>query len=128
MRTYLNPWLDGPAGAPTGYLLAVVVVAIATRVRFAIDPSQGTHGPYGDLYSATLIFAVFVELGPGLVATALRGVAGLGLLAEPLDRLLSGSPDELLRFSAYLVVRVASRPRLGPADGDAHPPILEAPV
>jgi PAS domain S-box-containing protein len=64
------------------YLVAVVVVALATGLRWMLIPLWGARLPFITFFPAVMIAAWFGGLGPGLLATALATISAVWFL-EP---------------------------------------------
>ena len=64
------------------YGAALGAVALGTAVRYALRPTPGSGVPYITFVPAVAFSAWFGGLGPGLLATALGGIAALYLSAS----------------------------------------------
>lgn len=68
------------------YGLAVASVALATGVRYALEPAFGGSGPFVVFTFAVALAAFFGGLGPGIVATALSLTTAVLLFILPVTR------------------------------------------
>lgn len=66
------------------YSLAIAAVAVALVLRLAMEPLLDTEAPYLLMFTAVIAASAYGGLGPGLLATALVGIASyLLFLPEP---------------------------------------------
>jgi two-component system, chemotaxis family, CheB/CheR fusion protein len=82
---------------------AVVAVLLAAAVRWASQPAMGPAPPYITFYLAVVAAAAFGGLRPGLLATLLGGLLGVGLATWPAEKLHLASLAEQLRLAIYLL-------------------------
>lgn len=83
------------------YGMAIIFVAVAMLLRWALVPVMGGRPPYITVYLAVVCAAAFGGLGPGLFATALGAVAGVLLLRSAGEVPLT-APAELVRLGLLL--------------------------
>ncbi len=76
----LRQWIQRPG---TGYALAVVGTALATVVRWWLDPILGDSSQYDVYYFSTALAAMVGGRWPGLAAMALGAAAGTYFFAYP---------------------------------------------
>ncbi|WP_378954954.1 ATP-binding protein [Pelosinus sp. sgz500959] len=68
----------------SGYVVAVLVVAISVGLRIGFFSELGNRAPYLMLYPAVTIVAAYGGFFPGLLATCLSGLLSTLLWVEPL--------------------------------------------
>jgi PAS domain S-box-containing protein len=87
-----------------GYVLAVLLTAIAMLVRWAMTPFVGESVPYQFFYISLMLVAVGWGRGPGLLAIVLGSLGGTWLFALGPD--LQGSLEnaEIVSLTLYLGV------------------------
>jgi PAS domain S-box-containing protein len=68
---------------PLRYGGAVLLVAVATILRYALDRSFGAGSTYATFYPVTLLVAVLGGLGPGILATLLSAAAAAYYFLDP---------------------------------------------
>jgi two-component sensor histidine kinase len=66
-----------------GYTIAIVASALATLVRFWVDPMLPTGFPYLTFFPAVILTAFFCGLGPGVLAAVLSGFAAWFFFMAP---------------------------------------------
>ncbi len=86
----------------TKYLLALLGVAAAALIRWAVDPIFGTTSPYITFYAAIMITAVLAGCGPGLVATFSGGIIGYVFFLRAHETHFLPSLAESIRVAMYL--------------------------
>jgi PAS domain-containing protein len=77
-----------PLSTLTGYGYAIILVALATVGRRALDPVLGDGFPFATLFLAVLIVACYGGLGPSLLATVLGALASACFLLPPREGLV----------------------------------------
>ncbi|WP_119152917.1 sensor histidine kinase [Caldimonas tepidiphila] len=85
------------------YGAALLIVLVAAAVRWALQPVMGVAPPYITFYLAVVMAAAFGGFGPGLFATFVGGLLGIGLATMPLEKLLLFTPAEQVRLAIYLL-------------------------
>jgi len=93
-----------PKAAVANYLVAVVLVAAAAALRFALSPYVGDQLHFLFFVPSVLIASGLGGLGSGLLATALSLVAVFGLAPE----LATGSPADLVDAVIFAVIGVGT--------------------
>ena len=76
------------ASRPGGYGLALLFVAAAIAARWLLDYAFGPMPAFITFYPALMVAALVGGLGPGLVATALRGLAADYFFMAPTGSLM----------------------------------------
>jgi two-component system, chemotaxis family, CheB/CheR fusion protein len=89
------------------YALTLAAVAIATALRYALDPILGERSQYQIFYLAIVLVAVAGGLWPALAATALGAVVSMWLFAQPRGVVPLGSSADILRLVVFLITGVA---------------------
>jgi PAS domain S-box-containing protein len=85
------------------YSYAALSVAAATAARLVLDRAVGYHHPYATFYVAVLLSSWYGGIGPGLLATALGGIAAV--LVVGLHALAAASGvGALVGFEFYFIV------------------------
>jgi signal transduction histidine kinase/CheY-like chemotaxis protein len=93
----MNPWRSGAMR----YGVALLVIVLATVVRWALQPVMGAVPPYITFYLAIVAAAAFGGCGPGLLATAAGLVLGIVVAAENGGPLELGGAAEQVRLALY---------------------------
>jgi signal transduction histidine kinase/CheY-like chemotaxis protein len=96
-------WRAGLPGFVLRYGAALLAVLAAAGVRWALQPAMGVAPPYITFYLAIVVAAAIGGFGPGLFATLLGGLLGIGLANLPVDKLQLGTVAEQLRLTIYLL-------------------------
>src|SRR5689334_2555391 len=83
------------------YLFSGVVVAVATAIRFLLDPLWGDRLPYAVFFLGNLLVLQFVGVGP-FIMTALSGfVLGNWFFVSPRHSLAAGDGVNQLNALLY---------------------------
>ncbi len=82
------------------YAAAPAAVAVATAVRWALDPYMGGRQPLTAYYFAVLVVSWFAGLGPSIVALVLS-IAAAVLLVPPSGRFHPGSAPDLIWIGMF---------------------------
>jgi PAS domain S-box-containing protein len=92
------------AGSPTaGYLVAVLVAAVALILRLLIEPLYGDRMPFIPQLAAAGIATWYGGTRAGWLALAIGAVAGSTIIVEPDGSLGVPDPSLLLRLTVYAV-------------------------
>jgi len=98
-----NPWF--------AYSAVLVATALALIARWLLDPALGDHVPYSLLYAVVALSAIYLGVGPSVVA-AVAGLLGtIVLFVEPRGSLrISRVPDiaEALTYVGVCIVIIAA--------------------
>ncbi len=98
-----NPWF--------AYSVVLVATALALIARRLLDPALGDHVPYSLMYAVVALSAIYLGVGPSILA-AVAGLLGtLILFVEPRGSIrISGVPDfaEALTYVGVCVVIIAA--------------------
>ena len=85
------------------YLMAVVLVAIAAGIQFALEPILGDIVPYTTLYPAVALAAYFGGLGPALVTIILGALTEDYFFIPPRFEIGLSDPGDLVRLGFYVI-------------------------
>jgi two-component system CheB/CheR fusion protein len=88
------------------YGAAFLAVLAAAALRWALQPLLGggpPSPPYITFYIAVVVAAAIGGLGPGVFATVLGGLLGIGLATWPAETLRITTIAELVRLAIYLL-------------------------
>ncbi len=89
-----------------GYLLAVVVVALATLLRSLLTGVIGSGLTYLTLYPAVMLVATLGGFWPGLLATALAALAANYFFIPPIGKLQIASIADAIGLGVFIVMGV----------------------
>src|SRR5947209_5691666 len=92
----------------SGYLVAVIVTAVAALLRFSLAFVLGDQAPFFTFVLAVLVAAWYGGAGPGLLATALGTVLAVGLFVRPLPSSWADSSHVVSITSLFLVIGVTA--------------------
>jgi PAS domain-containing protein len=84
-------------------MLAVVLVALATALRAALDPILGPRYSLGIYLAATLAAGLLFNAVPAMVALVLGGLAGAYFFTEP-RRVIGMGAGDLIGLAMYAAV------------------------
>ena len=99
-RFQLAPWL------PYGW--ALLAVAVAAVVRWALDPLLDDHYPLGTFYAAVALVGWFFGVRPAILSAILGYLVGSFLFLSPRSGSLA-SYFHGLEFPAYVAICAAMR-------------------
>lgn len=85
------------------YLMAVVLVAVAAGIQFALEPILGDIVPYTTLYPAVALAAYFGGLGPALVTIILGALTEDYFFIPPRFEIGLSDPGDLVRLGFYVI-------------------------
>jgi PAS domain S-box-containing protein len=92
----LKRWQPRPAAGDLGaYVAAVVFVAAALLVRWILRAWFGDNVPCLQFFPAILVAAWYGGFGPGMLATALSGLAAMYIFLPPAGLAVGGIPERL---------------------------------
>src|SRR5262245_61347933 len=87
---------------PQAYAFAVLCVALAGLVRWAIGLFVGDVVPFATFFPAVLLAALFGGVGPGALAALLGGVIGWWAFLDPPMAWFPLTPGQRVSLIAYL--------------------------
>ena len=90
------------------YLIAAVIVGLATLLRLSLAKELGPRQPYGTFYLSVLVSALYLGLGPGILAATLGLVVGMSLFVVPYEETFFAEPAELVVVATYLFISVST--------------------
>src|SRR5215467_5842790 len=88
------------------YVFAIAVVAVATLARFALEPVLDLKAPFTLYFLGVVLSAWFGGFGPGLLATALAGVAGWYFFVPPQYSFRSSDSTAPAQLVVFIVVGI----------------------
>ena len=83
------------------YLVALVAVAAAIGLRFALEPWLAMRVPYVTLFGAVIVAAWFGGFGPAITAAAVAWIAAQLLFVEPRGQINLRAVADWIELSAY---------------------------
>ncbi|MDB5351002.1 MAG: domain S-box [Planctomycetota bacterium] len=89
---------------PIRYSLAVLTVAVATVLRFGLNPLLGERQPYVLFYLAVILTAWQGGLGPSVLALVLSCVSAVWFFVPAHNPLRPGDPTDLIGFGLFIAV------------------------
>jgi len=92
-------------GAIGRYALAVLLVLIATAIRFTLDPALGPRFPFPTFFIAVMVAAAIGGFGPSLVALLLGSLSAQYFFLPPFGSL--SVPGNVLGLALYWTVGLA---------------------
>ncbi|HTZ73833.1 MAG TPA: ATP-binding protein [Candidatus Aquilonibacter sp.] len=98
-----NPWF--------AYSAVITATALALGARWLLDPALGDHVPYSLMYAVVALSAIYLSVGPSILAAAAGLVGTLILFVEPRGSIrISGVPDfaEALTYVGVCVVIIVA--------------------
>jgi two-component system, chemotaxis family, CheB/CheR fusion protein len=95
----LNP---AARGLGLRYGAAVVATLLAAGLRWIVDPVMGPTGEYLTFYFSVLAVTVVAGTGPGVVATALGGLAGTVIFVR-LGHVGAATLDDVMRLVLFVL-------------------------
>ena len=93
----------GQATPRVGMGVAVISVAAAVLLRFALAPLLGSETPFILFFAAVLASASIGGLRPGLVATALSALSAAFFFFEPKYTLVISAPRQFVQLLLFLL-------------------------
>ena len=96
-----------PASELRAYLIALIVVAIATFVRVDVAPALFAPVPTIPFFVAMLIAAWYGGLGPGLLSTLLGALSCAWYVFEPIHSFAIAGHEDQLRLIVFVLLGVA---------------------
>jgi PAS domain S-box-containing protein len=93
-----------PSAAIARYALALLIVAIATLLRFAVDPLIHDQIPFIMFVAAVVVATWFGHLGGGIVATIASALSGNYFFVEPRYHLKPTRIGEVSAVAVFMVV------------------------
>ncbi len=91
-----------PTTRPLPYLFAFGITLAMLALRYAAQPWLGPTAPLILLLAAPVMAAYYGGFGPGLVSTALAGIAGMALFVLPTDALPSPQARDWLALAVFV--------------------------
>ena len=89
------------------YGVAVMAVAVATLIRWLMEPLLGDSGPMSTYIVAVVFVAWYGGFRPALLATILGFAAGLLLFILPRYSVMDTSIPAVTRFTGYFVINLS---------------------
>lgn len=89
------------------YGAAVAIVLAAAALRLALQPVMGVAPPYITFYLAVAAASAFGGFGPGIFATVLGALLGVGIAVLPIESLHLHTAAEQIRLALYLTSGIA---------------------
>jgi PAS domain S-box-containing protein len=103
-RRVLPPEPGSPSGRIARYALALLIVAVAVLLRFAVDPLIHDQIPF-IIFVAAVVVATWVgDFGGGIVATVAAAVSGNYFFVEPRYHLKPTHIGELSAIAVFVAV------------------------
>lgn len=94
-------WAPGGAGS---YVIAVIAVALASGIRFALHPVLEAHLPFLVFTIAALLVEFFAGLGPALLVVASGYAIGTYFFVPPFNSFVAPEARDLIFTLGYLAV------------------------
>src|SRR5580698_5216867 len=89
------------------YSCAPVSIALATWVRYLLDPLIGIRFPYATLFFAVLVTSAYGGFGPALVAVVLGAFSSDFFLIPPRGTFRLAALDQYMGMAIYLVISLS---------------------
>ena len=89
------------------YTLALVLTAISLAVRRGLDPWLGNRTPAALIVPAVVFLAVFVGMGPAIVATLFGLLGAVYWFVLPRNIFAAGDPAAGILLSFYVLICAA---------------------
>src|SRR5262249_42938068 len=99
--------MAGGSRRPDPYVVALISIAVAIGVRTALDPVLGDRQPFVACWLAVVVAARYGGIGPGLLATALGGLAGTFFFVPVRLSLRPAGVAEVVGVLSYMIVASA---------------------
>ena len=87
-----------------GYVLSLMLIALATLLRRWLEPFLGNHAPFTVYYVAVMFAAWYGGWGPALLAMASGGFLAVYLFVEPYGSILIHDLEQQVGVVLYFVV------------------------
>jgi K+-sensing histidine kinase KdpD len=91
------------ASPGVGYGWAVITTALATGIRFLLDPALGDQFPFVPYVLAVLITAWIGGIGPALASAAFGGLAATYFFLPPRNSLYIGAWEHRIGLAFFVV-------------------------
>ena len=86
------------------YGVAIAAGAAAVALRLSLDPIWGTQLPFITLFPAIMLSAWLGGLGPGLLTTAITGLAAEYYWIKPVRSFAVADKSELVALLVFVIV------------------------
>lgn len=103
---WLRQKVDGRRSTAVRYLLALLIALAAVAARLLVYPWVGSATAPLTFAMAVTVSAYVGGLGPGLLATAITGIATPYLVIEPRFSWAVASTDDQLRLAALVILGI----------------------
>ncbi len=87
--------------AVRGYALAVLVVALATLIRWLLDPYLGDHTPFPTYFAAVAFVGIYGGLGPAVLTLIAGGLVADLMFLPPRGQIVLGSAADLAGLGLF---------------------------
>ena len=92
---------------PSQYAFAVVVVAVATALRFGLERLGPFHFPFILFYPAVVLVAMRAGFWPGIAATVMAAISGGYFFVEPRNSFAIRTVEDVVGPLLFALIGVA---------------------